>query len=319
MRRLVVTALALSATPLAAGACFPQFGEYLPEGAGASGGAGGSGGAPLAGCEGGFCVAPPLGWDGPVVLTTPGGTCGAGFDVELMAGETDHVGAPVTCGCECGPATGSVCPSATVTRFGQAECMGPAYPPIEVGGCTNVGGSPTSWTAVATPVGGSCPPTDLSQTPDATWNDRKLCGMGSPDACEVGTCAPVPAAGLEPRLCIYEDGDVACDAEQFPNKVILYTGGHVDDRRCDADCACGQPTGTACQGFVQAFNGAGCGASQDGVVFGMCDLDYLGSTGSLNILVTGVDQGACSPLARSPIGQITGVGPVTVCCTAAFE
>src|SRR5688572_26880421 len=112
MKRLFFTAIALSSVPLAISACFPQFGEYLPEGTGASGGAGGSGGALLFTCDGGFCVSPPIGWEGPVVLTTPGGVCGAGFDVELMAGETDHVGPPVTCDCTCGPAMGSVCTSA---------------------------------------------------------------------------------------------------------------------------------------------------------------------------------------------------------------
>ena len=318
MKRLLFAAIALSSVPLATPGCFPQFGEYLPEGTGASGGAGGSGGVPLAGCDGGFSVAAPIGWEGPVVLTKPAGSCGAGFDVEIMAGETDHAGAPVTCDCECGAAAGSVCTSATVTRFGQADCMG-AYPAMEVSACTNVAGNAVSWTAVATPTGGSCVANDLIETPAATWNDRKLCGMGSPSACEEGICAPVPGAGLEPRLCIYEEGDVACDAEQFPNKVVLYTGGHVDDRRCDATCTCGDPVGAACEGYVQAFQGAGCLAPQDGVVFGTCDPDYINSNGSLSILVTGVQQGACSPLPRAATGQITGVTPVTVCCTAAFQ
>lgn len=318
LKRRLSAALLCASMPIVQSACFPQFGEYLPEGTGASGTGGGGGSVTLPDCEGGFCVAPPIGWEGPVVLTTPGGACGAGFDVELMAGETDHVGAPVTCGCECGGATGSVCTSATVTRFGQADCMGP-YPTLEVSACTNVAGNAVSWTAVATPTGGSCPPNDLFAKPAATHNDRKLCGLASPGACEAGICAPVPGAGLEPRLCIYEDGDVACDAAEFPNKVVLYTGGHVDDRRCDVDCTCGDPVGTACEGFVQGFQGAGCLTPQDGVVFGTCDPTYVGSNGSLNLLVTGVQQGACSPVPRQPIGGITGIGPITVCCTAAFQ
>lgn len=318
LKRRLAAALSYASVPLVATSCFPQFGEYVPGGGGGASASGGGGGVvTLPDCEGGFCVAPPIGWEGPVVLTTPDGDCGGAFDVELMAGETDHVGPPVSCGCECGDAAGSVCTSATVTRFGEPECEGP-YPTLEVGGCTNVAGNAVSWTAVATPVGGSCPPNDLSAKPTATWNDRKLCGLASPGACEAGVCAPVPGVGLEPRLCIYEDGDVACDAAEFPNKIVLYTDGHVDDRRCDVDCTCGEPTGTACEGFVQGFQGAGCATPQDGVLFGTCDA-YVSSNGSLNLFVTGVQQGACAALPRAAIGQITGVAPVTVCCTAAFQ
>ncbi len=310
---------AASAMILTAGGCFSQFGEYLPDQAGGGGDAG-SGGAPLTGCtSGGYCVSPPFGWEGPVALTVPGGACGGGFEALLATGQTDLAGAPATCDCTCGAASGSTCPTATVTRYTDVDCTGTAYPALAVGACTFVSGSATSWNASATPVGGSCPPTEGKQVPAATWNDRALCGLGAPAACEGGSCAPIPGAGLEPRLCIYETGDVACDAEQFPNKVLLFTGGHDDTRDCDAPCACGEPAGAACVGFVRGFQGGTCQTPQDGVNLGTCDADYVDGNGSLDLYITSVDEGACTALPRAPAGTVTGLEPLTVCCTATFE
>jgi hypothetical protein len=309
---------------LALGACFPQFGEYGGEGgravevAGAP--PGGSGGAPLPESCGAdrFCVDIPTGWQGPVALSDPNGACGGAYATEVAAGETHLSGAPVSCGCECGAAAGSICPSATVTRSFTNGCAN-TLDTISVpsAGCTNIAlQNAGSWSALAVAVNGACPPDDRQETPKISFDERVLCSAEAAPTCDDGAlCSPHPGAGFEPRLCIAEDGDVECPSASFAVKTLLFTGGHQDTRACDVACTC-EPPSAVCAGVVSAHQGPGCGAVQDGVLAdGTCDDEYVSSNAGLSYFPMLVSQGSCDPLPRAPLGEVSGLAPITVCCS----
>lgn len=318
MLRMCSWAAAGGGALLALGACFPQFGEYVEDGG--SGGAlvGGRGGSqPLPACDGGVCVEVPTGWEGPVVLTAVDGVCSGAYADEIAAGETNLGGEPSSCGCECGPASGSTCPTATVTRHFAAGCatLNDTIA-VPASGCTAIAVfNAGSWTATAQPEGGSCAPVDSAFTPPPTFESRTVCGPTVTSLCKDGSaCAPLPGPGLEPRICIVEEGDVECPSPSFGVKTLLFTQGHDDTRGCDVDCTCQAPT-AICGGTVSGRQTTTCGSAQDGLTVGMCDDSYVDSNQSLQYFPTLTTEGSCSPAPRVPTGAVVGLSPITLCCS----
>ncbi len=305
--------------------CFPQFGEYGAgaAGAGAVGGAGGQGGEvslPECGSEA-YCVSRPTGWDGPVALTRDKESCGGAYGREVIAGLTDLDGPPASCGCECGPAAGATC-AVTVQRYASAGCVTEFGTPISLtaDACATIFAmAAASWRASSTATPGSCPAIDLIAHPEIAALNRRLCATeASTDCPDEAWCAAAPSASFEPRICVYDEGDVECPVPDYPYKVLLFTEGIDDQRGCDAPCACSTPAPT-CQGYVNGYQGTTCGTVQDATLVDTCTEGYADSNQSLRYTAMGLVEGNCAPLPRSPNGQVVGLGALTVCCSGAID
>ncbi len=303
--------------------CFPQFGEYTGGGAGGAGGAGGGAGGqggdeppPACGVQR-YCVEVPTGWDGPVALTLDGETCTGAYGEEVIAGQTEITAPSATCGCGCGPAAGATC-SVSVQRYFDDACTNAFAASISLppGHCATISaGAALSWQATSTATPGSCAPEEGVDVPQISSVSRSLCATEAPPNCAAdGLCAARPEATFEPRICIYDEGDVDCPTSDYPERWLLFTEGVDDQRGCDVPCSCSESAAT-CGGFVTGFQGSSCGAAQDGAMVGVCSTPYVDSNQSLRYSAMGLDQGSCSPLPRTPIGTVTGLGPLTVCCT----
>ncbi len=305
--------------------CFPEFGEYEGGAAGSTEGgrsphvtSGGGGALPESCASDGICIEVPTGWQGPVALSVPGGACVGAYAHEVAAVETDVGGEPTTCDCDCGPATGSTCPTAVVTRYFADGCASQLdVINVPAAGCAAISTQNAgSWRATAAATGGSCPAIDMQTTPALMFDDRVVCAADAPPTCDAGeACAPPPGDGFEPRICIVEEGDVDCTSPSFAQKKLLFTGGHDDTRGCDVPCAC-QPPSATCGGSVSGLQGTACGAAQDGVlVDGSCDDGYVGSNGSFRYFAALTSEGSCDPVPRTSVGEVVGLAPITLCCS----
>jgi hypothetical protein len=129
------------------------------------------------------------------------------------------------------------------------------------------------------------------------------------NGCTAGqVCAPAPAAPMEPRLCVFMAGDVACPNVGYSVRRTVY-GGVVDNRGC-TPCSCGTPTGVSCAATLQE----GCG--QTGTVHDLPTVcGGLSDPGSVTLLAAPVASGGSCPADGGiPTGSAAPSSPTTVCC-----
>lgn len=263
------------------------------------------------------CVVLPEGWNGPVTLSE-GEVPTACQD----ASEPEFVGfsglnaPPATCGCDCGNPD-VVCPdTGTVSNRGtpnQAACFTFVSPiwTSDVGpGCNDIPDvlDPAAELRLVVDgpgdVGGSsCSPFATSDVPPATWSTAwtGCAADASVDGCDL--CLTEAE-----DLCIWSEGDVACNVVGFPEKTLIFDD-IADGREC-TECSCGDPTGS-CDATVtyRASNTCGLanvGSGQDGDCI---DVEF--ARGAALAFETNF---SCSPAAVSAVGAAAGAGPTTVCC-----
>jgi hypothetical protein len=279
-----------------------------------------------AGDAGGSCTscvpAPPVGWTGPVA-TWEGAEgappCSGDYSASVLDAFEGLVAADAQCTCSCGSLMGAICPSSfTATVFSDQGCntacdsvLLSAGACVDVHGvCANVHGIGASPQA----QGGSCaPPQASAVVPKPAWGllARACESVVAPvqNGCGAGqVCAPAPAAPMQPRLCVFMAGDVACPAGGYSVKRTVYAGLH-DTRAC-SPCSCDAPTGVPCTATLQE----GCG--QTGPVNHLpTACGGLSDPGSVMLLATLVASGgSCSPAGGVPAGSATPSSPTTVCC-----
>jgi hypothetical protein len=273
---------------------------------------------------GGSCAcvpAPPAGWTGPVA-TWEGAEvappCSGAYSAAVLDAFENLVAGDAQCTCDCGSLTGATCPSSfTATVFSDQGCatacdsvLVSAGACVDVHGvCANVHGIGASPQA----QGGSCAPKSSAQVPKPVWGllARACESAVAPvqNGCSTDqVCAPAPAAPMQPRLCVFMAGDVACPAGGYSVKRTVYAGLH-DSRACTL-CSCGAPTGASCTATLQE----GCG--QTGPVNQLpTTCGGLSDPGSVMLLATLVASGgSCSPVGGAPTGSAAPSSPTTVCC-----
>jgi hypothetical protein len=113
---------------------------------------------------------------------------------------------------------------------------------------------------------------------------------------------------MEPRLCVFTIGDVACPGDGYTVKRTVY-GGVTDSRAC-TPCSCGGATGVSCTASLQE----GCG--QTGPVNDVpTTCGGLSDPGSVMLLATLVARGGtCGAVGGVPTGSAVPSSPTTVCC-----
>jgi hypothetical protein len=266
------------------------------------------------------CVpAPPVGWTGPVAIwegSGPAPGCSGDYSAPVLDALADLDAGAARCTCDCGPLTGASCPSSfTATIFGDQGCTS-ACDSVDVsaGACVNVHGKCANVHGIgASPQaeGGSCTPRSSTVVPIAGWaRAARACeSVIAPvqSGCTSGQiCAPAPAAPLEPRLCVFMAGQVACPGGYAVQRIVY--GGVADSRGC-TPCSCGA-SGVSCTGTLQE----GCG--QSGPVNDLPTVcGGLTDPGSVMLLAALVASGgSCASDGGVPTGSAAPSSPTTVCC-----
>jgi len=290
-------------------------------------------------CVGGqTCVDPvPGGWAGPLALfvdVNPGGPppqpapCPPTYPMDVY----DGVGLPTQpqdqCNCTCATSTGGKCGSTTVTIYTNSSCTtscGNATDPTSCAYLNNCAGYTGTYAIVpATPVAdaGSCKPSQTIVQPAWGWTQtsRTCQTMTLGGACGTGgVCVNVPPSPFLPKVCLAQSGDVPCPGGTYSSKNVFYQGGnHVDDARGCSACTCQTPN-TKCLGTAMTVFDVGTGPCDytsyyNLVVDGGCQPLYTLSPYYVLESPPYVSPGSCQPTGGQPVGQITPLGPTTVCC-----
>lgn len=264
------------------------------------------------------CVdAPPTGFRGPLAAwnaTSVAPACGGAYGAQFLEGVSDVQGAAATCGCTCGAATGTSCPSSfSATVFANNACTGSKCDTVTlaVGQCTKVGANcnhVNGISATITPTGGSCAAQPTKSVPPRS-NEKavRLCEraeLPAQGACKGSqVCVPLPPSPFEARPCIASPGDVACPAF-YSYKRVVYSG-MTDTRDCSA-CTCNGPAGT-CTASIQVE----CGGSVKSLANACLALpDPVG----VQLMAQPTFAGSCAPVGGQPIGALAGTGATTLCC-----
>lgn len=270
---------------------------------------------------------PPLGYKGPVVLSgdAKSFSCEGDWSVATVNGEANIVAKPANCPCTCDAPTGRTCPHLMVTGYTGANCTLTSMGTLTFNNDQCIGAVSPPWNGVISakivvdaPTGGTCAVTSTDPPiEDPTIEHRFVCGRN-----EFGVgkatgevCVPKPLATAEQRVCVYAMGDVMCpQASVFSERTVLYQS-HDDQRKCNKACTCGAPTGGSCTGTITVFstNGNCANTGSPLPADGACH-DKAGFN-SQKATIDPPMGSSCSPAIRMPSGQVTGIGPTTVCCT----
>ncbi|MCA9716381.1 MAG: hypothetical protein KC468_17040 [Myxococcales bacterium] len=272
-------------------------------------------------CAGSCEPATPDGWFGPLAaresatsLAVPG--CQGAFPDSVWSLYSE-IDAPGACVCSC--------------DFSPSGC-GPttAYKYDFLSNCTEItnevsivnqackawnGESDGGWRVDAAPALGDCAPvvTSALETPEFTqrWS---ACGGATYGTCDGGQlCVPALPDGFD-RLCVYQEGDVECPAGSGYSERALRFSQLVDARECDvAGCGCEAPS-PACATTLE-LSSVLC-QNGKGVVGQTCDVVHQVSSYRLNAVQQ--EGTGCPPASPEipPLGDVTGQGPVTFCCTS---
>jgi len=281
-------------------------GNDAGDGSGSDSSGGSSGAGVDAASEGGsesgsgacLCALVPTGWTAVelYVGAAPPGICNTAYGGAGWTGGQDLRADPATCTCSCA----THCSVGVRTpQCGDPETRWPS------GQCSSLG-SPGQIN-VANPAAAPCTPQPTTTTPDAGWNHvARACAPRAPllqESCPAGeVCAPAPDPSY--RVCIRQDGDVACP---YGTRSIEYASWG-DARGC-SPCTCGSPS--ACGGsFVECVDPA-CSSQCGGLGVSNC---YAPTGGNYGMYVTSSSDGACQPSSVQPSGSATPQQPVTFCC-----
>lgn len=263
------------------------------------------------------CVVLPEGWNGPVSLAE-GDVPPACQD----ASEPEFVGysglnAPAAaCDCDCGesdiscPETGTISNRGTPDQFACFVFVSPTWTSDVGPGCNNIPDvlDPAAELRLVVdgptnPDAASCSPSATTDVPPATWsNGWTGCSVeAAVDSCEL--CLTEAE-----DLCIWSDGDVACNVPGFPDKTLMFDG--ITDGRDCSECSCGDPSGS-CDATVTYRASDTCGLANVGSgQDGEC-IDAAYARGAALVFETDF---ACAPSPVNAVGTADGANPRTVCC-----
>lgn len=279
---------------------------------------------PPQGCPLGCLPPAPSGWTGPsAVYDGPPGTKPAAcppiyLQKELEAHQGLMAGAAV---CACGTATfqGASCSAKVETWTGQG-CTGQAI--LEgtftiPGSCLQT--STAGYTFVDTPSinRGTCSfPSPTKNLPTPTMTALNVsCGLPQNATCAMNAqcvATPIPDAPYT-RLCIHQDGDIACPSADYSKRFVAYK--NVMDTRDCSPCS-GTTTGGSCGSKWGTSNTVqNCNNSLPSSFFtNGCDSNSFHNSG---IAVGGpIDPKGinCDPDGGAPQGEAKSANPVTFCC-----
>jgi hypothetical protein len=289
-------------------------------------------GCPYASCADAGCLssntcAPPVpsGWTGPALLWTgPSGSpppmCPVGYK-DAFDANAAPTGSAGTCSCNCS-ASGQSCSQAVVFN-GDAACLAPCGGATVSSACTVVSttcGSTISMNASApAPSGGGCT-AQVAMTSGSTagWQTAAhVCSLESTSAsnCGAEACVPAPSPSY-PSFCVYQSGSPSCPAG-YPHASVFYSG-QSDTRGC-GPCMCSALTGGSCSGSIAVYGiSINCTAANPATYTLGSNCHVLNVLGAPPSHVQGnfvLAPGTCTvQSAASPIGAVTGTGPMTVCC-----
>lgn len=282
-----------------------------------------SGGETACSAAGMACVAAaPAGFTGPFAWLEHGADvpvpCTAPFEEELVEAFSQISAPAAACGCSCGDYSNGGCGPARLERHFTAACGGAVIGIDLEPGCNQIepGWVPSSGFYFDAPVAGGCVPLPSQALAPAEFLTRHLaCGAAvAGEGCLAGqVCAPVPADPFLPRLCVWQEGDVACPAASvYGERTLLYRT--IDDQRGCEQCTCSLPS--ACEGArVQLSTDSDCNPLTAEVPPDGCE----GNLGGGNILSVLLEEGtpprACAPAVVVPTGDAAGDEPLTFCCT----
>jgi hypothetical protein len=283
-----------------------------------------------AACGTGNVCAPevPAGWAGPVVWAEtatedPQPACPEAY-AELAFNAFDDLQAPpAECTCECGEPSGVNCAAISLELHGSdSSCIGAPDDTFTIsasGACNNgPASSGGRYWEVADPgiSGGECSVMDSVRVPAAGFGETStVCTGASVDGGECAgsdTCVPVPPKGFEPRLCIWQQGDVECPAGGYEDRFVRHAE-FSDDRNCTT-CTCGDPEGD-CAGTVRLWTSGSCSPTSAGnISIGAGCTVSVGSTQGASAVNLTVEDASCAPSGGVPSGEAEPDDPYTLCC-----
>lgn len=289
-----------------------------------------SSGDPLCPADHRCIAAPPPEWTGPVVLRIDAlgaepPACPSDYPELVVSGGQEPSDTEFDCECVCGPAESVTCSSAALRHYTTANCQSAplgtyTIPPPN---CVNAFMAlPTGSRFVVEPVsvtGGSCN-ASLNEFRGEPFFARTatVCG-GVVDA---GTCAnealcvPIPPEPFGTTTCIVQEGEHECPSA-YPDASLLYKSDFSDDRRC-AGCSCSAPVGT-CSGFVQLYPNDTCAGASIATIPATttCTPGSASYAHEAARWEPSPPSASCLPSGGEEMGELTPLGPVTVCCASA--
>jgi len=308
---------------------------------------GGTGGSPPIAGTGGApscdedCVDPPEGWSPPSLFAV--GPFGSAAGCPWVAPEPgieaygDLQAAPAVCPvCQCGDSE-TDCTVPTDWHASAADCAGAEGaqatpfdgPPDWDGSCSAgaiaagalCGGVPCVQSLTVAPpsvTAGACAPEAAGRqvAPQHAWGLRaRECLPEKAGTCpeEPGRC--FPPAGFS--LCVHRAGVENCPSP-YLNQRVFYQ--EVEDTRACSTCTCSAPEGNACTVLATAFQDGACGAIAGALLVtsasgdGCVDVPPGLALGGKTAEVVSAGAGSCAPGGGEPVGRVTPVHPITVCC-----
>ena len=265
---------------------------------------------------GGECLDIGPAWNGPVVLSS-GETAPACDDDSApeFTAFTDLVAPPAACECSCGEPNVACPESGEIINRGDPGPVCLAFvPPVwtenVTAGCNDIPdvtfGANVLRLSVDQPANidsASCISSSSTDVTPPSW-ENGWSGCSAEAAlgeCEV--CSDNVAG-----LCIWQEGDVACDVPGFAEKTLMFTD--VDDGRTCSDCTCGDVTGR-CTGSVTYRAGDTCnlGTVGEGDAGDCVEADFARGAD-----LEFSDDLGCEAADVSPVGAATPIRPITACC-----
>jgi hypothetical protein len=271
--------------------------------------------------------AAPDGWSGPVVvfrgdIDAPPPPCAVPYPIPELETFGDPSVPAGDCDCECTPPNDAFCDGGTVIyNTTSATCDTPSTNFFIEDGCAEFGGEFFSiryfeFDGSGVQIfGGDCTPAATENIPPAEHGSIVVvCGGGDEDGTCDGdqVCVPAPESPFQDRLCVWQDGDVDCPADTAYTEKELYFDTISDDRDCST-CTCGPLGGTCDDAAVIMRADAGC-AGAAGSIIGdaMC---AQASIGADSAELTATPNPECAPTGGVLEGDVTELGPHTICCT----
>ncbi len=277
----------------------------------------------------------PADWSGPTIRADIGvedpppacameeGGLAAGAGFEANAG---------SCECSCTTAASITCDPAMIASrpeamFGCGINLGDP-PPEEVpaNSCVVIssavrGHANTHFQLSSGNIsGGSCVQGSLSEDLPPTSFDESiaLCSAQSAlgDCADDFICSPI-TTGFQEQTCIFQEGLHDCPVDSVYSEQIVAYKSLADSRDCDS-CNCNlPPAGSRCAGSFDSFQDSSCQTAGYSPTSG-CSLkaNWVAST-HVRYTPSPADVD-CTPAVANPdlLGEVSGVDPVTVCCTA---
>lgn len=289
----------------------------------------GSGGEASCAEQGMTCVAAaPAGFLGPFAwLERPADApaeCPAPFARSLVEAFSELSAPAASCDCNCGPLNNAECGPAAVDRHAGVSCAGGAQSTRDLTAvCNPIGGA--GWAANTSfffdapeVVGGGCLPLPNVEVEPAAFLTRHLACAAAlePAGCPQGQlCAPPPDDPFHARVCVWQEGDVACpERSDYVERTLLHR--EIDDQRGCEPCTCAVPPGP-CEGTSAVLSTAiDCSVNTAAVPANDC-VGGLGVSSIQSIsYAEGTPPAECDAAVIVPTGDAAGSDPITFCCTA---